>query len=69
MSDFALLKVEEGNETRYAEEGNQEGEQDPAREFHLPRCNLAAASHADLTILKDNGRGNSVTYLIYKNGY
>ena len=35
-----------------AEEGNQEGERDPIREFHIPRCNVAAASYADLIDLK-----------------
>ena len=54
---------------RYAEEGNQEGERDPVRKFHLPRCNFAPTSYTDLIILKDNGRENGVTYLIHKKGY
>ena len=35
-----------------AEEGNLEGERDPIREFHIPRCNFAATSYADLINLK-----------------
>ena len=49
---------------RYAEEGNQEEERDPVWELHLFRCNFAATSYADLIILKDNSRGNGVTYRI-----
>ena len=48
---------------RYAEVGNQEGERNPIREFHLPRCTFAATSHTDLIILKDIGSGNGVMYL------
>ena len=29
---------------RYAEEGNQEREWEPVREFHLPRCIIAEIS-------------------------
>ena len=54
---------------RYAKERNQEGEQDPVREFHLPRCNFATTSYIDQITLKDNGRGNGVTYLTHKKGY
>ena len=42
---------------RYAEERNLGGEQDPVREFHLPRCNFATTSYIDQITLKDNGRG------------
>ena len=31
--------------TRYAEEGNQDGERDPVPEFHQPRCKFAATSY------------------------
>ena len=56
------------DEDRCAEEEN-EGERDPVREFHLPRCNFAAASYTDLKVLKDNDRGSGVTYLTHKKGY
>ena len=54
---------------RSGKEGNQKRERNPVREFHLPRCNLAATSYTDLIILKDNDRGNGVTYLTYKKEY
>ena len=51
---------------KYADEGNQEGERDPVRKFHLSRCNFAATSYTDLITLKDNGRGDGVAYLTHK---
>ena len=39
------------------------------REFHQLRCNFAVTSCTDPIILKDNGRGNGVTYLAHKKGY
>ena len=54
---------------RYAKEGNQKGERDLVREFHLSRSSFAPTSYTDLIILKDNGRGNGVTCLTYKTGF
>ena len=32
-------------------------------------CNFAVTSYTNPIILKDNGHGNGVTYLIHKKGY